>query len=444
MTRRLPIAVRLVAGLLLLVAAGTGALLLPGIGTARPLALHEAMFTAVSALTVTGLSVITPGRDLTVLGQAVLMGLIQMGGVGFMVVTVAVFRLLGRRVLLEDRLALKESLGLATPAAIVRLTKQVLITVSAIQLAGAGLLWWNWRGLMPEGQALFFALFHAVSAFCNAGFDLFSGAAQFPAGLPGDTLTLTVLGSLIALGSLGIPVLAELIRYLRDRALSLHTRLTLVMVALLIGAGTLGLLAAESAAGGALAGEPWGRRLELALFQSVATRTAGFVALPGFEDLQPASQLTLIVLMFVGSAPASMGGGITTGTAAVLGLALWGYARGLPTAHVAGRQLAAFSVRKAAAVLTVSLAVVSAATWVILITHPGATLDQALFEVVSAFATCGLTLAFTGELNLIGQAVIMAVMFWGRLGALTIVTALGNLPAPTRRLVYPEEQVLIG
>lgn len=439
-----PPALRLVLGLASLIALGTLVLLLPGVGAQRPLRLNEAAFTATSALTVTGLSLIAPGRDLTVLGQGVLLVLIQLGGVGFMVGAVVVLRLIGRRISLEDRLALRDSLGLPEPGAIVKLTQRVLIVVLAIEAAGAALLWLNWRGAMPEGQALFYAIFHAVSAFCNAGFDLFTGRPEFSGGAPTDSATLAIKAALIALGSLGIPVLADGVRYWRDRRLSLHTRVTLAVVALLISGGGLALFLAERQAGGVLAREPLARQVEVAFFQAVAARTAGFAGLPAFESMAPASQLTLMALMFVGGSPASMGGGVTTGTVAVLAIALWGYARGRSAAHIAGRAIAPMTVRKAAAVLTLSLAVVAAATWLILITHPGATLDQALFEVISAFATCGLTLAFTSELNGFGQAVIMLAMIWGRLGALTLFVALAALPQRPLLVNYPEEQLLIG
>lgn len=147
--------------------------------------------------------------------------------------------------------------------------------------------------------------------------------------------------------------------------------------------------------------------------------------------------------MFIGAAPASMGGGITTGTFVVLTLALWAYAQGLPTAQIGGRKIASDMVRKASAVLTIALFAVLLATWLILMTNPTAPLDLVVFEVVSAFATCGLSLAFTSELNTFGQLVIMVMMFWGRLGALTIILGLAQL-RHKQLYEYPEEQILIG
>jgi len=446
--RPLPTALRLVGGLALLVIIGTGLLLLPASGGQRPLRLNEALFTAVSALSVTGLSIITPSTDLSLFGQLVLLALIQIGGVGFMVVTVLVFRLLGRRISLAERLALSDSLGLASPGAVVSTTWRMLVAVLLLEGMGALLLYAHWRadGRLDEGQALFFAIFHAVSAFCNAGFDLFGGTAGYPAGIPRDTLSLTLLGGLIFVGGLGIPVIGDLLLYPRLRRLSLHTRVTLGVVAFLVISGAVGFYIAEGnpARDGTLAAESPARRLLISTFQSISARTAGFAGFAAFEQLTPPSQLLLVTLMFIGCPPASMGGGITTGTFAVLTISLWSFARGRPTSQIAGRSLGVGTTRKAAAVLTISLFVVLLATWLILMTHPAAGLDRVVFEVVSAFATCGLSLGFTGELNTFGQLVICLVMFWGRLGALTIVVALAQQQGRPQPVQYPEEQILIG
>ncbi|MBE0670538.1 MAG: potassium transporter [Anaerolineales bacterium] len=440
--RNIPPAARLAIGLLGLVAVGTGLLHLPGVSSGRLLSWSEALFTAVSALSVTGLSLIQPGRDLTLFGQLILMFLIQAGGVGFMVMAVVLFRLVGRRIMYLDRIALRDSLGLIDMRAILRFTRRLLWMVGVIELIGAWFLWLNWRGMLGDGRAAFYALFHSVAAFCNAGFDLFTGVDGF-SGIPNDGATLTILGGLIFLGSLGMPVLMDLWDYPEARKLSFNTRLTLVVVIGLVLLGTFGLFLSESTVAGTLRDEPFLPRLGLSLFQSVATRTAGYAGINDLETLSPAGQLIKIGLMFVGSAPASMGGGITTGTFIVLALTFWSYIRRRGSARIFSRTIPPDTVRRALAVLTISLFVVFNATWLILLTHPHATLDQVLFEVISAFATCGFTLAFTGQLNLFGQLIIVFVMFWGRLGALTIILALAG--TPRRELVeYPEGQVLIG
>ncbi|MFN8473308.1 MAG: potassium transporter TrkG [Anaerolineae bacterium] len=436
----LPVPVRLILGLLALTALGTVLLMLPGMAFGPHLTFEEALFTSVSAVTVTGLSVIAPGRDLTLLGQTVLLLLMQLGGVGFMITAVVVLSLAGRRMGLMERLALRDSLGLLDLGAIRDLARRIMIVTLVIEAAGAVLLWLHWRSELPEGQAAFYAVFHAVAAFCNAGFDLFTGLPRYPLGLPNDTLTLFILGVLIFLGGLGFPVLYELVNRRRQPHLSLHTRITLTVVVGLVVVGAIGLLLSE--AGGPLTDEPGWRHVVIAVFQSVSARTAGFMGTPNFDDLSPASQLLIMALMFIGSAPASMGGGITTGTFAVLGIALWSYARGLPDVQVAGRQLTSVAVRRAAAVLSISLAVVVVATWLILVTNK-APLNVALFEVVSAFATAGLSLSFTSELNRVGLGIIMLMMFWGRLGAITIVAAIAYR-ARLQLVSYPEEPVLLG
>ena len=358
-----------------------------------------------------------------------------------MVTAVLVFRLLGRSVSFADRLALRDSFGLLNLHAIVRLTRQVVIFVGALELAGAVLLWTHWRTKLDAGRAAFYALFHAVSAFCNAGFDLFKGTPGF-SGIPNDNYTLGVFSVLIFIGGLGIPVIADLAQYKRRKRLSLHSRLTLIVSVSLLLLGWLGLFLAETRQSGTLSELETSRALILTFFQSISARTAGFTAIERFQDLTPASQLLKIVLMFIGTAPASMGGGITTGAFTVLILALWAYVRGGERPYVFGRSIGTFTVRRASAVLTISILVILGATWFLLITHPHAVLDRVLFEVVSAFATCGLSLEYTSNFDVIGQTVIAFVMFWGRLGALTIVLALGQL-VPRGLIEYPEEKILI-
>ena len=441
LTKRVPTPLRLAAGLFLMIALGSVLLTLPGVSVSGRLSFSEAFFTATSALTVTGLSVITPGSDLTLFGQIILLTLIQVGGVGFMVVAVLLFQLIGRSISFADRIALRDSFGLLDLNAIVRLTRQVVVVIVGLELLGAFFLWLNWRPFLGDGRAVFYALFHAVSAFCNAGFDLFAGTPGY-LGIPTDNLTLLIFGILIFIGGMGIPVVADLVIWHKRRRLTLHTRLTLLVTLVLVFVGWLGLFLAETGQNGTLTDEPTSRAITLSLFQSISARTAGFSAIDTFENLTPASQLLKIILMFIGTAPASMGGGITTGTFTVLVLALWAYARGRKSPHVFGRSIGSFTVRRASAILTISIMVIMGATWLLLITHPHAVLDKVIFEVVSAFATCGLSLEYTSNFGLLGQMIIAFVMFWGRLGAMTIVLALGQL-TPNSNLQYPEEKILI-
>jgi trk system potassium uptake protein len=437
----LPVALRLIFGLTLTILLGTLLFMLPGIGV-RPLTFSEALFTSASALTVTGLTVIIPGTDLTFPGQVLLLVFIQLGGIGLMVFTVVIFHLLGRRITLVDRLALRNMFGSLLPGSILRLTSRVFLAVLIIEAVGALLLWRHWAPSLGSETAAWYAIFHSISAFCNSGFDLFAGLPGF-ATIPNDGGTLMIFGSLIFIGSLGVPVVADLLSFRGINQMTLHTRLTLAIVLIMMLTSTLVIFLAEAVQAGVTAGEPLPRQLGLALFQSVSARTAGFVGIPTFEALSPPSQLILISVMFVGAAPASMGGGITTGTAVVLALALWSYARNRPYPEVGGYTISTETIRRATAVLTISLVVVVGATLLLLLSDTALTLDGALFEVVSAFATCGLTLLYTPRLNQIARIVIVLVMIWGRLGALTVMVALTR-PAKQSPYYYPEEPIMIG
>ena len=274
--RPLPVTLRLVLGLALLIGVGTAVLLLPGL-TTQPITFSDALFTATSAASVTGLTVLTTSTDFTFAGQIALLCLIQLGGVGYMVLVALALQLVGRRVSLLDRLAISTSLGLDKPAAILRLLRQVVIGILIIEGVGALLLFLHWRisGIVAADQAAFYAIFHAVSAFCNAGFDLFVGLPQYPRGIPGDNVTLIIMGSLIVLGGLGIPVFVDFSQLRRRKRLTSHTHLTLMMVVLLTLAGWIGLFVAETQAGGVLETAPLSERLVHTWFQSVSTRTAG-------------------------------------------------------------------------------------------------------------------------------------------------------------------------
>lgn len=441
--RQLSAASRIVFGLLILVVVGTLLLMLPGVAAVRPLTLSEAFFTATSALTVTGLSVITAGTDLTFFGQVILLLLIQVGGVGYMFVAALAMRLIGRRLYVLDRIALSSSLGLDTPEAILRVLRNTFYGILVIEGSGALLLYIHWvlSGVMTDFRTPFYALFHAVSAFCNAGFDLFGGLPEYD-GIPKDNISLLILASLIYLGGLGIPVLSELVNWRPGKRFSLNTNVTLVVVTILVIVGWVGFLIAE-VFHGVLVDVPLSAKIIQPLFQSISARTAGFAGMENYTHIRPATQLLTMVLMFIGCAPASMGGGITTGTFSVLGLALNSYARGQNDVVVAKKTVSANTVRRASAVLTISVGLVMLATFLILLTHE-LELSTVLFEVISAFATCGLSLGITGELNQFGRVVIAIMMFWGRLGALTIVMAAAQQQFGHQLVQYPEDQILIG
>lgn len=439
--RPVPLPIKLAISLLVLIGMGALALSLPGVAT-RPLTFMEALFTSVSALTVTGLSTLSVGQLFTPFGQLVLAILMQVGGVGYTILAIVALSALGRRVPLADRLALQSSLGIASREGVLQLTRHVLILVLGCEALGAVLLAIAWRDLVPAEDLARFAVFHSIAAFCNAGFDLFNGSPQYPNGFPTDGATLWIKGILVALGTIGVPVLFDLLHYPRRRKLTLHSRLTLRVAGFLYVFGAATLLISERLAGGVLSAEGWFRSVGLSLAQSVFARTAGFSGLPDFANLSGASQISLIGLMFIGGSPASMGGGITTGTFAVLAITVYSTVRNRPEAEFLGRRIGEATIRKAGSILLVSVIVVVTNTWLLLLGGQ-LNLNEAFFEIVSAFATCGLSLNVTPRLTVFEQLVVIFTMIWGRLGALTVLVAL-TASARTTRVRFPEEKVLIG
>ena len=433
----------LVGGLALLVGAGTLLLALPISGAERALTWNEALFTAVSAVSTTGLNVITPGQDLSLFGQIVLLVLMQLGGVGFMVAAIAVFRLIGKRVTFAERLTLRDSLGLLSAGQILNLTSRILVAVLVIEALGAAVLWLAWWPEFGPAWSAYYAIFHSVSAFTNASFDLFAGTPTAPVGFPTDALTLLTLAALIFLGGIGIPVIADLLRWPRRRFISLHSRVTLVTAAALILAGTVLFYLTEARGGSAFHQETAGRLWLVSFFHSVASRTSGFVVSSDFSRLATPNAFLLTVLMFIGASPASMGGGITTSTFAVLVLAMWNFVQGRNEIRAGRRTIPLEILLKAAAVITAALTLVVVCTWLLLFTQDNLTLTMALVESVSAFSTTGYSLGLTPRLNLFGQLLIAGLMFFGRAGTLTLIVALAQ-PRVAPMVGLPEERILIG
>jgi trk system potassium uptake protein TrkH len=319
---------------------------------------------------------------------------------------------------------------------------RLLVTLAVLAGIGTGLLLLPWMTTQPI--SFVDALFTSTSAAAVTGLSVLTTSTAF------TWLGQWVILLLMQLGGLGIPVYMELLyrRTTRQegrrlRRLSLQTRLVLWSALILILVGWAGLLLGEYRQEGVLSGVSFGERVLRAWFQSVAARTAGFAGLNDFANLHDSSRLLLICLMFIGSAPASMGGGITTGTFSVLMVAMWSLARGYDRVHIGQRAISMAVVWRAITILFISLGVVLSATWLLLVTQE-LSLSQALFEVVSAFSTTGLSLGITGQLDTFGRLVIIGLMFWGRLGAITIMLILLKRSGHDTLLQYPEETVLVG
>lgn len=430
----------LVLGFAALIAVGTLLLRLPAAGT-RPLTWSEAFFTSASAVTVTGLNVIAPGKDLSLLGQIILMLLVEIGGIGFIAFSVALFALIGRQIGIADRVLLRQSLGLIETVGIAKVAQRVIAITLSIQLVGALLLWVRWAPALGPGQAFYNALFHSVTAFCNAGFDLYSGVAEPLFGFAHDPFTLIVLMALISIGALGILVVIDVASLPWDPRLMVHTKITLVGTAVITALSFALVLIDESVLKTRVGLLPEADLIWASLFNVVSARTAGMVVFP-IESLSDASQLVLMLVMFVGGAPASMAGGVTLSTVAVLLATLAATVRGSPQATIFGRTMPIETIGKAVAIMTVATLLCFGMTMVLLLLGTDRLLPVA-FEVVSAFSNTGYTVGVTPKLDDWGRVLIALTMFWGRLGPLTLVVLLAQRERPTL-VRYPTEQIVMG
>jgi len=430
---------------------GIGSLLLslPASSSAEPLSFMDALFTSTSATCVTGLVVVDTGTRLSLFGQLVVLLLIQAGGLGIMTLSTAFLVATRRRPSLTGLAAVHDALPPLKQQSYGNLLLEVVKMTFLLEGLGALVLSLRFLFDHPFWQAVYLGVFHAVSAFCNAGFSPFSNSLV---SYSGDWVVNLCVAALIVSGGIGFVVLAEA-RHQRPwrrggwRRLSLNSRLVLVTSAVLIAVGTTLVLLCEW--NNTLAAMPWHQRLLAALFQSITARTAGFNTVPTGQ-LANETLFLLMLLMFIGASSGSCGGGIKTGTFAAL--LVWGLSRlrGQQRPQVFRRSLAESSLARAISVTMVSAAIVVAAVMMLLLIEVGGVSHQAsrgtsmelMFEAVSAFGTVGLSTGITTLLSSLGKFVLVLVMFTGRLGPLVVAMAIGRTKLARYR--YAEEQILVG
>lgn len=437
----------LILSLLGLMAVGTLLLSLPwaAAGPGR-LPWHTAFFTATSAVCVTGLIVVDTAVDLSLFGQIVVLLLIQAGGLGYMTFSTLVGVALGRRITLQERQTLVEGLNAFSPGEVVRFALSVFRVTVVFEAIGALVLasWWaNTHGL---ARGAWLGVFHAVSAFNNAGFSLFSDNLIGAADQPVVLLTVSVL---VILGGIGFFTILEL-GSLRRRALrlSLHSQLVLAASAILLVGGTLAIYLLERDNPATLGALSTGQAWMSALFHSVMTRSAGFNAI-AIGACQPGALFVMTILMFIGAAPGSAGGGVKVSTVGILLAALWATARGETEVVIFKRRIPHDQVARAFLICLVAFLAINALAALLLI-REGRHLMPTLFEVVSAFATAGMTtgegtspVSLTGHFSVPGRLLMAVMMFAGRIGPLTLLMAVARR-AEASRIRYPEGKVLIG
>lgn len=423
---------------------GTLLLILPAASAGEErLSILDSLFTATSAVCVTGLSVITPAADLTRFGQIVLICLIQVGGLGFLTFSTLLFALIGKRITLKDRLVIRESLNTDQLSGLNRLVLWVFGLTLCIEAVGAALLSIRFVPQYGWGEGIYMSVFHSISAFCNAGFDLLG--ADSLVGVQDDPLVLFPIMLLITSGGLGFALMSDVIRNRRFSRLSVHTRLVLILSAVLTLSGAVFVLILEWNNPATLGGmdSVW-QKIMNALFQSVTLRTAGFAAVDQ-AALRTPTKLINCVYMFIGAAPASTGGGVKVTTFAALLLLVGSIARGREQAVLFRHTLPRKQMERAMCVFLIAIAVVAMDILVLSALEPGHPLESVMYEAVSAFATVGLSCNMTGSLSTAGRLVIIPTMFIGRVGPLTLALALARRQSAVRdKLKYPEADIMIG
>lgn len=438
----------LACGFLILILLGTALLCLPAATLeGRGLNVFDSLFTATSAVCVTGLVAVDTGTTFSMLGQAILLLLIEVGGLGFMVFATLIMGLLGRKLSLKNRVLIRESMSGTTLSGLVNLTWVYVRIALVIEATGALLLSLRFVPLYGWGKGIWFAVFHAVSAFCNAGFDLFGHYSSLTF-FWNDPLVVLTISALIMLGSMGFLVIFEVLRSRGSwEKFSLHTRVALLATAVLLVGGTLfyALIEWNNPLTLAVEGSNAFTRLLGAFFQSVTMRTAGFntVDLGGMTG---ASKLVSVVLMFIGASPASTGGGVKTTTVALILLVVWSVIRGGEDVTVMKKRLPAELTRRALAIVSISMGLLLGGTMALsCIEGDGVPLIDLLFETASAVATVGVSAAGTPNLSPASRAVMIPIMFFGRVGPLTLALAFANRQNSAKnRLRYPEEKIMIG
>ena len=432
----------------------------------EPMPLVDAFFTATSAVCVTGLVVRNTGTDYSLFGQGAILVLIQIGGLGLMTFSAFFALALGGGLRLTERIMMKDVIRHDLLGEVGRALTAILVITFVCEAVGAALLYGVWHGTMSVGERLYYSIFHSISAFCNAGFVLYSNNFEE---YTGDVRLNVVICALIVIGGIGFVVQSNLLRVLALRAvrlfrprhgfrppqivptyLSIQTRIVLVTTAALIVVGATGVFLLEWNGQLSAPAMTLGTKVEASLFQSITARTAGFNTLRTGQ-LSLATLVLLGMLMFIGASPGSTGGGIKTSTFAMLVLTVRAQIRGRDQVEAFHRTIPRDIINRVVVVVTLATMVVAASVLALTISERGSAylqqqqrdFMQLLFETLSAFGTVGLSTGLTPHLTTAGKIVIMLTMFLGRVGPLTVFVLLGSRALRTG-YSYPEEQVLVG
>lgn len=434
---------------------GTLLLSLP-IATTKPgsMPVLDALFTSASAVCVTGLIVVDTGTYFTRFGQTVILLLFQVGGLGIMTLSTFFLILLGKRLLMKDLFVIKGSIGSEPIYGIRALVKYILLITFIFEFIGTIILAWRFHVVLhlPFWEAVYYGVFHSISAFCNAGFSLFNDSFM---GFQKDPITVLCIGILVILGGLGFIVLLNITTYkfwVKDRLKrgrwKFQTKMVVTMSGILLLIGFIGLLCLEWS--NTLTGLGLRDKIVNALFGSLTPRTAGFNTLPVYE-MRLASLALILFLMFVGASPGSTGGGIKTSTFMVLLANTYSIMNGQSEVHLFDRTIPKRVIQEAISIVGIALTLIFIFTFSLLITEgfkwglasTKAGFIKILFEVISAFSNVGLTTGITPALSNAGKLIIIITMYIGRISPLTLALVVGRREQEPP-IGYPVETVMVG
>jgi trk system potassium uptake protein TrkH len=430
----------IVYGFLALVGAGTALLMLPW-STTDGISPSNAFFVATSCVTVTGLSTVSIPGTFTHFGQVVMLVLMQLGGLGIMTVSTLAALLVGQRVGFRRLLTVQtETESAGSPRNTLRLLFQIARITFAVELLGAVVLSIGFVSVgLGLGEGIFQGVFHAIMAFCNAGFPTIPEGDLVP--YAGNWLIIGGLVAVITLGGLGFPVLVDLYNFREDRRLSIHSRIVLITSAILVVVGVASVAAFEWTNPNTLGDQPLNTKAAMSLLQGVTPRTAGFTTV-SYPEMRDHTLFVQVILMFIGTAPTSTGGGIKVTTLALVVLIVMAQVRGQDRITLFSRTLPRPLVARALSILALASVLVLTSTLALMVSD-NIDLLPALFEVTSAFGTVGLSLDVTPQLSPFGKLLISIMMFLGRVGPITFILSLAARQR-TPRYRYPEEEIAIG
>lgn len=439
-------------GFLIAIAVGTVLLCMPfATRSGKPTPFLDALFTATSSVCVTGLSTVDMAAHFNLFGHIVILILMQCGGLGIIAFTTASLLILRKTITLRDRVVLEEAFELHHLNGLIRFVIRVFKGTFLVE--GIGVILCSFVFVPEFGlKGIWYAVFHSVSAFCNAGVVLFRPDSMMA--YQGNVLLNVITMFLIVAGGLGFPVWWNIIdsakyvikekKPLRNgfRKLNLHSKIVLSATAGLIITGTVFFFLLERNNPGTLGGEPVPKQILMSAFQSVSMRTAGFYTFEQ-QNMTDASSFISILFNFIGGSPVGTAGGLKTTTVAVIALSAYSLIRGRNDTAIFFRTISPESIRKALSVVSISIAIVSVAVLSLLIFEKGSFLDLA-YEVISAITTIGLSRGVTPGLGVVGKIIIMFCMYLGRTGPISLAIALGKKKDSRGMYSFPKEEVPVG